>query len=257
MKKFKEFSKEIDTLIESTQIEEKFGCCDASSTSFGKKLASSHGLDPDRINASHRRAIFDLTYNSNSPFKNEASARAFLNSPHGAELADSHSNVTKHPRFKELVTSFGKSSPSYFYESVELSEATAPGMEDWVKANKKNFIDQYGEEKGTKILYATAWKLHDKKMNESSQIDEMVIDRITHPKFGKVEWKNEGGYHTISTTSKETGAQVIHVLGDGKKVAGKWKELKDKLLQEDADWTVGGGTLQLQEEVAKEYSEDQ
>lgn len=255
MRNFKEFSKEINALLESTQIDEKI-CSDSCDTSFGRKLASSHGLDPDKINAAHRRAIFDLTYNAKSPFKNESSARAFLNSPQGAELADSHSNVTKHPKFNDLVSSFGKRAPSYFYESTELSEATAPGMEDWVKANKKHFIDQYGEEKGTKILYATAWKLHDKKMNESEeQINEMVIDRITHPKFGKIEWKNEGGYHTISTTNKETGAQVIHVLGDGKKVADKWKGIKDKLINEDADWTIGGGTLQLQEEVAKEYSE--
>lgn len=254
MKNYKQFSQEIALLLEeNNQLEEKFGF-DASKTSFGKKL-SVHGLDSDKINMAHRRAVFDLTYNQNSPFKNEASAREFLNSPHGAELAQSHDNVTKHPQFKTLVHKFGRTAPSYMNESFEISEATAPGMEDWVTANKKRFIDQYGEEKGSKILYATAWKLHNKKLEES-QLDEMVIDRIVHPKHGKIEWKNEGGYHTISTLNKETGAQVIHALGNSKQIADKWKNLKDKLIQEDAEWVIAGGTLQLQESIATLYTEE-
>lgn len=40
-----------------------------------------------------------------------------------------------------------------------LSEVSAPGQEDWIKANKKRFIARYGKEKGTKILYAKAWKM--------------------------------------------------------------------------------------------------
>lgn len=40
-----------------------------------------------------------------------------------------------------------------------LNEVAAPGQEDWIKANKKRFIARYGKEKGTKILYAKAWKL--------------------------------------------------------------------------------------------------
>jgi hypothetical protein len=41
----------------------------------------------------------------------------------------------------------------------KVDEVAAPGQEDWIKANKKRFIDRYGKEKGTKILYAKAWKL--------------------------------------------------------------------------------------------------
>lgn len=44
-----------------------------------------------------------------------------------------------------------------------ISESAAPGMEDWVIANKQKFINQYGKEKGLEILYATSWKIHDKK----------------------------------------------------------------------------------------------
>jgi len=41
----------------------------------------------------------------------------------------------------------------------KVDEVAAPGQEDWIKSNKKRFIDRYGKEKGTKILYAKAWKL--------------------------------------------------------------------------------------------------
>ena len=41
----------------------------------------------------------------------------------------------------------------------KVNEVSAPGQEEWIKANKKRFIARYGKEKGTKILYAKAWKL--------------------------------------------------------------------------------------------------
>lgn len=40
----------------------------------------------------------------------------------------------------------------------ELDEKAAPGQEEWIKKNKKHFIDQYGKKKGLEVLYATAWK---------------------------------------------------------------------------------------------------
>lgn len=49
-------------------------------------------------------------------------------------------------------------------ESVgqELDEVAPPGMEDWVKKNKERFKKEYGDKKGSSVLYATAWKLHNK-----------------------------------------------------------------------------------------------
>jgi hypothetical protein len=41
----------------------------------------------------------------------------------------------------------------------KVNEVAAPGQEEWIKANKKRFIARYGKEKGTKILYAKAWKM--------------------------------------------------------------------------------------------------
>lgn len=60
----------------------------------------------------------------------------------------------------------------------KLNEKSAPGQENWIKANKKHFIDQYGKKKGLEVLYATAWKRS--KKNES--VNEGVsFDREFHP----------------------------------------------------------------------------
>lgn len=49
-------------------------------------------------------------------------------------------------------------------EIIQLTEKAPPDpqLEKWIKDNKEKFIDQYGEEEGLKILYATAWKMHKK-----------------------------------------------------------------------------------------------
>jgi len=52
----------------------------------------------------------------------------------------------------------------------ELTEKSPPGMEDWIRKNKKRFIDQYGKDKGLQVLYATAWKRH----NENESIEQPV-----------------------------------------------------------------------------------
>ena len=44
-----------------------------------------------------------------------------------------------------------------------LDERAPPGAESWIRANKQRFIDQYGRDKGMSVLYATAWKQHNKK----------------------------------------------------------------------------------------------
>lgn len=42
----------------------------------------------------------------------------------------------------------------------ELDERAPPGKEAWIRKNKQKFIDQYGPEKGSSVLYATAWRDH-------------------------------------------------------------------------------------------------
>ena len=45
----------------------------------------------------------------------------------------------------------------------DLDEVAPPGKEDWIKSNKERFKKQYGDKKGTNILYATAWADYNKK----------------------------------------------------------------------------------------------
>jgi len=59
----------------------------------------------------------------------------------------------------EIASSIISGDTEMVEEEVQLDEVSAPGQEDWIKANKQRFIKQYGKEKGTRILYAKAWKM--------------------------------------------------------------------------------------------------
>ena len=48
------------------------------------------------------------------------------------------------------------------YKKEKVDESTPPGEESWVKANKARFKKEYGDKKGTEVLYGTAWKRHNK-----------------------------------------------------------------------------------------------
>lgn len=43
-----------------------------------------------------------------------------------------------------------------------MTEDAPRGQEQWITANKDDFIRRYGEKRGTEILYATAWQRHNK-----------------------------------------------------------------------------------------------
>jgi hypothetical protein len=43
----------------------------------------------------------------------------------------------------------------------EVNEVAPPGMEDWIKDRKAEFKKRYGD-KWQQVLYATAWKQHNK-----------------------------------------------------------------------------------------------
>lgn len=43
---------------------------------------------------------------------------------------------------------------------VTESAPPDPKIEKWIKSNKESFTNRYGKEKGTRLLYATAWNMH-------------------------------------------------------------------------------------------------
>lgn len=220
-------------------------------TRFSKALSANNRLGKSDVATAQRKAIYDLTYTGDHPFGSEAIAKAFLNSEHGEALANYHQNVLGHPDLRTMAIRFGYNIPNHVMESTEdrITEAAAPGTENWVKANKQRFIDQYGNKKGTKILYATSWKIHE------SKLDEMVMDRIKHPEIGNIEWRNEGGAHMIVSKNKETGSDNIHYIGNHADTAKKWATVKQKLVNEDAQWVAQDGIAQLEESVVETYKD--
>ena len=71
----------------------------------------------------------------------------------------------------------GKNEKPSMYEATEqLDEVSPPDMEKMTgsKKTKASFAKQYGK-RGKSVMYATAWKLHNKKMqNEEAELDEMA-----------------------------------------------------------------------------------
>ena len=47
-------------------------------------------------------------------------------------------------------------------ETIQEVHPPGPGFESWVKHRKADFKKRYGDERGKRILYATAWKLKNK-----------------------------------------------------------------------------------------------
>ena len=83
--------------------------------------------------------------------------------------------------------------------NLNLTEEAPPGMEDWIKDRKEDFKKQYGD-KWEEVLYATAWKRHNKEKNEG-EVNEInpivgsmavgaggaIADRAMDKVFGKNE----------------------------------------------------------------------
>lgn len=87
----------------------------------------------------------------------------------------------------------------------ELKESTPPGMESWVKKNKAHFVKEYGDKKGHEVLYATAWKLHN-KMNEMEELNESKFI------------SNDGREFTTEKGRTEFYPEVHHVFHNGEHV---------------------------------------
>lgn len=89
-------------------------------------------------------------------------------------------------------------------EEKELRESTPPGMESWVKKNKAHFVKEYGEKKGHEVLYATAWKLHDKMNEEELNESKFVVQ--------------DGREFTTQKGATDFYPEVHHVFHNGEHV---------------------------------------
>lgn len=126
-----------------------------------KQTFTIHAIDPSK--KSDRLPEGEpVQYNVGNFYGPSAAYRAARDKGHIVQkvVDESGRDVTSHAKFN-----YDYGNVEHFNESAEILEAAAPGMEDWIKANKQNFIDQYGKKKGLEVLYATAWK-KSKELNE-------------------------------------------------------------------------------------------
>jgi hypothetical protein len=109
---------------------------------------------------------------------------------------------------------FGADLPYNPMKRQLTTEVSAPGQEAWIKANKRRFIARYGKEKGTKILYAKAWKMSNQQ--ESSGSDLPPVHQIA--RGIRKNWKKEyfgavpylDAMHSLETAHDDYGADTGH-----------------------------------------------
>lgn len=89
----------------------------------------------------------------------------------GAEKREREVQYFKHEATMSDVPSFKEHLRDFSGDTIEIkppmpadqvNEVHPPGMEDWIKSNKARFTKEYGAEKGTQVLYATAWDMYHK-----------------------------------------------------------------------------------------------
>ena len=110
-------------------------------------------------------------------------------------------------------------------ESV-VNEVSAPGKEEWIKANKARFIARYGKEKGLRVLYAKAWKdSKNESVNEAKKIERYT----THHDDYMVTSTTGPAGHSISV--RQGGTLIAQRLG-GRLITNSKSGKKDTKLQD-------------------------
>jgi hypothetical protein len=136
---------------------------------FAKKgdlpvLPTTYVSDPEHI----KKAKSDIWNKNYSDWKERKKAERIQKANEDKVAVFHHETQLQNVRMKETGVKRKKKMkdprPTDF-SRPSLKEVAAPGKEHWIKANKARFIAKYGKEKGTKILYAKAWK-DSKKLSE-------------------------------------------------------------------------------------------
>lgn len=162
------------------------------------------------------------------------------------DIANSESEAMKHGNSEHGNRMYAKAKKRYdgitkaMKEDV-VNEVSAPGKEAWIKANKARFIAKYGKEKGTKILYAKAWK--DSKQNEARESEWSAnihmaqgAGKINKPAKGHYlmrDGRRLSGPHSPEEAVKQykgmsdsKGVKIVHVK-EALSADKEWYRLKD------------------------------
>lgn len=102
-----------------------------------------------------------------------------------------------------------------------LVESAPPGKaaEKWIMANKKRFIDEYGQEKGMRVLYAKAWKTFgENAATDQNSLSEMRMKSMTVPRatFSADDSRPFGNVANLSSLEQRM-AKMAGVEKDQKK----------------------------------------
>lgn len=115
------------------------------------------------------------------------------------------------------------------YESVTNYNPKSQG------GTRKELLALYAKTKDPKHAEAARKAGAANSELQAARLAEMAMDAIKHPTHGKIEWRNEGGAHMI-TTKGANGSTKIHAMGSHKEISAKWAKLKSKLMTEDINW---------------------
>jgi len=104
-------------------------------------------------------------------------------------------------------------------------ETAPPDQEDWVKKNKSRFKKEYGDKKGEEVLYATAWKNHNKKKtNEGENTVKKTVDECNGCSAGapaqdrdavsvNASYNSDMDEKSVTVTARNGSAdELMHIL---------------------------------------------
>jgi hypothetical protein len=110
----------------------------------------------------------------------------------------------------------------------QVNEKAPPGMEDWIKDRKAEFKDRYGD-RWQEVLYATAWKQHNKESIGESNMNEFERILAAYDPRELMAWA-EGNSDAASGLADEIlGLEGRWDTGSGMEEERVWNEYKDEV----------------------------
>lgn len=124
-----------------------------------------------------------------------------------------------------------KPRPAEEMKEEEINEVAPPGMEDWIKDRKPEFKKRYGD-RWEEVLYATAWKQHNK--NES--VEEKWDTETKTPKSERGKYKGKTveelrkSYNALKDKENKTEAEKerMHELSFAIRAKTGWGKVNEE-----------------------------